>query len=412
MLIDNKFKSMSFKGGLYAATCTTFLLIVSQFVDLPFLFGNWELKSKSILELNLKDNFYPPAAAIALIPFLWAGPTFATGIFFYYFLSALVYYKICVSVCEAKIQKIALIALPANSYLSWLCLTSADQVIELLFLLLFILNAIRGNFYFAILAGWLLCLTRPQYWLVFILIVFIYSYFYQKRRSILMACSGLFLLFLTTLGNNMIFSSPNLATSSGITFYYSHNKYFYLSLPKFDMDVFLKEHMNSHDFLQDKSDFLFIEDKNFRAGLVSIKENPKEFTIASVQKINSYFFSIEKVPNLSGEYFLSGDGTSIIIGQERKSWSIIFGNFFYSIYKFIWILLFGILLTYIIRKIITENKLDNIEVFIPLPYIMGVIPGILFYSETRFKICAELLLVPLLVRFLGKLIDKNSSNHL
>ena len=56
----------------YVLICLALMLLASSFLDLPPLIGNWENKAWSIIIFELSDNYYPPGAAIALIPFLWA----------------------------------------------------------------------------------------------------------------------------------------------------------------------------------------------------------------------------------------------------------------------------------------------------------------------------------------------------
>jgi hypothetical protein len=396
----------------YAISCTLLLIIIAQFIDLPYLFGNWEIKARSILNFNLTDNFYPPGAALALIPFLWAGPTFSIGVFFYYLLSAFTYHKLCNIIENPKLRKVALLALPANPYLSWLCLTSADQVVELLFLLLFIYFAIKDKFVYAIFLGWMLCLTRPAYWVAYIIILAFFKLKISNNiwRKAILRCSGLIMLIITLFGNVMIFSSPNLSTSSGLTFLYSHNKYHYLSLPKFDMDVFLNDQMNPGKIIGNSNKFSFVKDEYTRAGLISIEENPKQFMLASLQKINSYFFSVERVPNLPGQYYLSQDAKTIVIGNERLSWSIVIGNTLYLIYRSTWMLFFSITITYLLIRKIQRDKISNREVILFLPYLCGIVPGLLYYVETRFKICAELVLVPLMAIIFSKILNAKINN--
>lgn len=396
---------------IYAVLCTSILVAVSHFTDLPYLFGNWEQKAKSILHFNLTDNFYPPGAAIALLPFLWTGPTYSIGVFFYYCLSCYVYYLVCEIVKNRNYRNLALLGLPMNPYLSWLCLTSADQVIELLYLTLFALGLVQKRFKLFLLFGWLLCLTRPAYWIAFLLITLIYPHKITKvqQRLQLKRLSGLILLCTTLLGNVIVFASPNLASSSGLTFFYSHNKYHYLSLPLFDMDVFLDEQMNTKEINQKSDSFTYIEDENLRAGLISIKENPKEFVLATGQKINSYFFSIQKVPNLPGEYRISADAKTIAIGEERLTWMLVLGNIGYEIYRMIWFLVFITACS----NLITSKKLllftKNTETYLFIPYFVGIIPALMFYVETRQKICSELIAVPIIFKFLSQSKKENKS---
>ena len=44
-----------------------------------------------------------------------------------------------------------------------------------------------------------------------------------------------------------------------------------------------------------------------------------------------------------------------------------------------------------------------------LPFIFGFVPGVLFYTETRFKIVSELLLVPLVVGVWSVVLSKKAA---
>jgi hypothetical protein len=303
-----------------------------MFLDLPPLIGNWENKAWSIIKFQLNDNYYPPGAAIALIPFLWSGPIFWPAIYFYYGLSAAVYFKLCQLIPKRKARLVALLALPANSYLTWLCLTSADQVIELLTLLFFGYNAVMRRFKTTIFFGFLLCFTRPAYWVAYVIVVYLLgkerSRKSRLRKKILERGAAIWVLFFVIGFNQAVFGSSNLSTSSSDTIFFSHQKFHYLSLPKFDMDVFLKNgpSTNPQKVVEESKELEFVKDYKTRAALNSIAENPQRFIFAEMQKIDSYFFSIQKVPNLPGQYELSADEKSILIGNERLSWSLTIGH--------------------------------------------------------------------------------------
>ena len=47
--------------------------------------------------------------------------------------------------------------------------------------------------------------------------------------------------------------------------------------------------------------------------------------------------------------------------------------------------------------------------FLTLPYLFGVVPGILMYTETRFKIVSELLLVPLIAEIYSLAFQRRKS---
>ena len=386
---------------IYGVLCTIVALIASQFLDLPPLIGNWEKKAWSILEFNLTDNYYPPGAALALIPFLWSGPDFWPALYFYYALSSMTYFEIWKFVPNKKFRIAALAALPANTYLTWLCLTSADQVVELLTLLLFGLFALRKRFALALLFGFLLSFTRPAYWVVFILIIFLMAR--EKRnseskpRNYLRQGAAVWVLFAVLAFNKVVFGSVNLASSSGDTIYFSHQKFHYLSLPKFDMDVLLKNGPSTKpEVVADSSDRLnFIEDYKTRAAFISILENPQRFLFAQMQKVDSYFFPIQKIPHLPGQYELAEDEKSILIGDERLTWSLTIGYIIFAMYRAIWMLLFAGTLVWLGLLIFSRGNFNRAEKYLLLPYLAGIVPGFLYYVETRFKICSELLAIPL-----------------
>jgi len=386
---------------LYGLVCTCIALIASRFLDLPPLIGNWEDKAWSILNFNLTDNFYPPGGALALIPFLWSGPNFWPALYFYYGLSAMVYFEICKVVPSKKFRIIALLALPANTYLTWLCLTSADQVIELLTLLLFGLFAIHKRFKLALLFGFMLCFTRPAYWVAFILIIFLLARekenFESKQSNYLRRGAAIWVLFAVLAFNNLVFGSTNLSTSSSDTIFYSHQKFHYLSLPKFDMDILLKNgpSTNPEVVANNSGRLSFIDDYKVRAALVSILDNPQRFIFAQIQKIDSYFFPIQKIPNLPGQYELAEDEKSILIGDERLTWPLTMGYIIFALYRAIWMLLFAGTLVWLGLLIFSRGNFNRAEKYLLIPYLVGIVPGFLYYVETRFKICSELLAIPL-----------------
>lgn len=190
--------------------------------------------------------------------------------------------------------------------------------------------------------------------------------------------------------NLYAYGTSSFAGESGITAYFSYNKYLYLSLPKFDMDVFLSTKGHVEDFGAHSST------EYTKMAIQSIRDNPKEVLLASMQKFDAYIFDVQKVPYFPGEYYLSEDAKSIVIGDERLTWSILLGNLMYEIYRSLllvgWFTSIGALFVY--RKLKIRRDFGFSLWLLPLPWILGFIPGLLFYTETRFKIVSELLLIP------------------
>jgi len=297
----------------------------------------------------------------------------------------------------------ALIALPANTYLTWLCLTSADQVIELLTLLLFGYNASKGRFKLTLIFGFLLCFTRPAYWFAYLIIIYLIGKQVSKREDIwgkiLKKFAAIWVLLAVLSFNQIVFNTPNLSSSSSDTFFFAQQKFHYLSLPKFDMDVFLQNGKSTKpdDVITGSSKFSFINNIKIRAALISIRENPQRFVFAEIQKLDSYFFIIQKVPNLPGQYELSANEDSINIRNERLTWSLTIGHLIFALYRAVWMFLFAATIVWLGLLVLSRNRFTGPEKFLLLPYTLGVLPLLIFYVETRFKICSELLATPLLL---------------
>jgi len=220
---------------------------------------------------------------------------------------------------------------------------------------------------------------------------------YGRYRLIIRKISAIIILVLVLLFNKAVFNTVNLATSSSDTIFYSHQKYHYLALPKFDMDVFLENGPSTDAIIvSDRSEsFRYIEDKKIRAALISIKDNPQRFIFSQIQKIDSYFFPIQKIPNLPGAYQLSKSEDSIIIGDERLSWSLTIGHMLFALYRVVWMAFFAATLVWLTMLTFLRIKLTLPEKLLLIPFLTGIVPGLIFYVETRFKITSELIAIPL-----------------
>ena len=132
-----KHVNFNWKLWVYILVCLIPLFIVNQVSDLPVWIGNGEAKAREILTLQVpSDNFYPVGKALMLLPFVWLTPDFFLVVVLYLASSAAIYYFICRLITNKKIRLVALLGLPANPYLVWLCYSSQDTVFELFLLLL------------------------------------------------------------------------------------------------------------------------------------------------------------------------------------------------------------------------------------------------------------------------------------
>ena len=65
---------------------------------------------------------------------------------------------------------------------------------------------------------------------------------------------------------------------------------------------------------------------------------------------------------------------------------------------------FGVLFALKRFKILAKQSF-NIQWILLIPWVVGIIPGMVFYTETRFKIVSELLLFPFIGLVLGSVLS-------
>jgi hypothetical protein len=403
----------------YALFNLLIIYTVNKISDLPVWVKNWELKATQIASLQLTtDNFYPPGAAILLAPFLWNKPNYTVAVFFYFVAASIIYFFICRSLIMSRPLRIfALLAFSLNPYLVWLVNSSQDTVFELFLLLCGAALIVSGRFVLSFFPIYLLCLTRPAYWVFLLLLPLALRILKTKNRSqSRISRRGMMIpasFLLLTLGLNQIaFSSPSLAHEGGLTAHFSHNKFFYLSMPKFDMDVFLSTggNMDPKSITERSDKFSNIEDEHMRAALISIVENPKSVVLNSLQKLDSYLFAVQKNPQLPGEYYLSSDQKSIVIGEERLTWTLILGNIAYFLYRAVLLIsLISVATLFAVSQRLRQQVSRRSSLLLLMPFVCGIVPGLLFYTESRFKVVSEILLVPLIAMIIDQFRKLRSS---
>jgi hypothetical protein len=387
----------------FLTICLVELTLIIHVSDLQVWLGNWESKSRELLNFEIPtSNFYGPGSAILLIPFLWSAPGFLAPVYFYFTLGCIGYFQLTRVISNRGFRLAALLVVPANPYLIWLCHSSQDTVFEFALLTwsIYFLTKRKWLAYSAV--TFLLAETRAGYWTMFLglALILLLRDLYKRRRLMLRRYLAVPLLLITALFNFNFYGSPSPALEGGITAYFSHSKYLYLSLPKMDMDVFLagENGIFSKEYGPIIPEGASEKEANSiyqKAALESIRENPKQIILATMQKFESYIFGVQKVPHLPGEYILDIKNKRIDIGDERLSWSLVAGNFVYEIYRSVLVLLglIGVGAVFALRRFNREMYARvKLPLELTLPWIFGLIPALLLYTETRFKIVSETLL--------------------
>jgi hypothetical protein len=384
------------------------LFAVNRVSDLGPGTSNWIEKAQQILALQIPtDNFYGPGAALLLFPFVLVGlPTYVSN-YFYLALGTVAYWQICTAIPSRIGRFIALCALPSNVYLIWLIDSSQDTVFEFFLLTwsVYFLSTKRIGLF--ALSGFMLCETRAGYW-VFYLGVSLLLFLRTLRSNPKRASRKLFAVYFlvaSSIFNIVNYGSPSPALEGGLTAYFGYTKYHYLSLPKMDMDVFLSGPNGAFSPLNGPeipsgSTPAETNSTYQKAAIESALNNKRETVLGWMQKFDSYFFDVQKIPHLPGEYVLDQEKKIISIGDERLSWNLITGNLTYMIYRSALVVagLVSVGLLVGLAFFQRSNLLSQLRLLpLALPYFFGAIPGILIYTETRFKIVSELMLVPLVI---------------
>jgi hypothetical protein len=384
------------------------LFAVNSVSDLRPGTSNWIVKAQQILDLQIPtDNFYGPGAALLLTPFVLVGlPTYLAN-HFYFALGAVGYWKICQAIPSRIGRLIALFALPANVYLIWLIDSSQDTVFEFFLLTWSVYFLSRKRIGLFAISGFMLCETRAGYW-VFYLGVSALLFLRTMRSNPKRAARKLFAIYFlvgSSIFNIVNYGSPSPALEGGLTAYFGYTKYHYLSLPKMDMDVFLSGPSGAFSPLNGPkipsgSTSAEINSIYQKAAIESALNNKKETVLGWMQKFDSYFFDVQKIPHLPGEYVLDQEKKIISIGEERLSWNLVMGNLTYMMYRSV-LLVTGLVSVGLLiglafmQRFYLFSQLRLLP--LALPFFFGAIPGILIYTETRFKIVSELLLIPLIM---------------
>ena len=384
------------------------LLLIRKVSDLKPGTSNWIEKAEQILNFQIPtDNFYGPGSALLLAPFVLLGLSTYLANHFYFALGAIAYWYLCKAIPSRTGRAIALLALPANFYLIWLIDSSQDTVFEFFLLAWSVLFLTRKRIGLFAVTGFILCETRAGYWVFYLgisAILFIRTYIKQRKIAMGKLFAVYFLLG-SSIFNVVNYGSPSPALEGGLTAYFGYTKYHYLALPKMDIDVFLSGPNGAFSVqngprIPEGSTPAEINSIYQKAAVESALANKKETLLGWMQKFDSYFFDVQKIPHLPGKYVLDQDRKVISIGGERLSWNLVVGNFIYMIYRTL-LLISGFIAVGLILGLAFSNKRKPIHQIklLPLaaPYILGAIPGILIYTETRFKIVSELFVVPLVV---------------
>jgi hypothetical protein len=145
--------------------------------------------------------------------------------------------------------------------------------------------------------------------------------------------------------------------------------------------------------------------------LIDVRNNKQETIFSLLNKFDTYFFSVQKVPRLPGWFELDTKSSVIKIGESNLSWNSTAASILYFFYKSILHISTVICIFLLIFNFSTRER-KNIKLkLLALPWLIGSIPAVLFFAETRVWIVSELLLVPFLLETFQQYANKNKAGR-
>ncbi len=397
---------------IFISSCNVTLAASWHFNSLPAVAGtNWVNKALAILNFDAPaDNYYPPGAGLLITPFVHLTNVSLMSTFFWANIGFVFYFLICNFILNRFLNFVALSSFLLNVYLFWNFKSSQDTVFEFAFVMISVYFLIKKSWYAAFLSLFLLFQIRSGYLLLFVLVLGIIFYkrkFLGVKTRILIF--PIFLVCLSAIFNQLVYGVVSTSITSGQTFYFGQNKYFYLGHPNFDIDTFLSRegHMTPKDVNHKdlwSSSLKEVDDVFLKESLKDIRENPQTFIQNSMIKIDNLFFNFQKIPNLPGEHWLSTDASSILIDKNALTLKYALGNLIYFLYRIISIILiiYAVSVSFFTRKFVDKN--DNLYSFwLLVPFISWIPLCLIFYEDTRFRIVSESLFIPAAVYIIARL---------
>lgn len=294
-----------------------------------------------------------------------------------------------------------------NPYFVWTEMLSKDSSVEFLFtgILLWLVaiasdesRVVSARRRWAIgtamvVAAGLLTLTRVTGVFVAFVVWFIAFMMADERRQKLLhtACAGAFLVFVIAFCayNQARVGAFALATNGGYNLYLGNHPAYLHGHPHYDIDVFLRN-VDGHDDLSNLSEAERNLEYTKRAREL-IRADLPAFVYRLIVKSTWHWFNLEKIPNYTSASELENTG-SAEGGLARLGPIHIKPSLAYLLYKLAYVPLFVLGLIALAR-----NKLDRRLALVCGP-MLGLWPVVaLTFPDTRFKISAEVIVLPVLV---------------
>jgi 4-amino-4-deoxy-L-arabinose transferase-like glycosyltransferase len=212
---------------------------------------------------------------------------------------------------------------------------------------------------------------------------------WQKRLHA--SCAAVFLVFVLAFCayNQARVGAFVLATNGGYNLYLGNHPAYLHGHPHYDIDVFLRP-IDLHNELSSLSEAELNREYTKRARAL-IQADLASFAYRVIVKSVWHWFNLEKIPNYTSaseiEKPLNGEGWEARLGPIHITPSLA-----YLLYKLAYLPVFILGIVTVLRR-----KLDRGFALLYGP-MLGLWPVVaLTFPDTRFKICAEAIVLPVLV---------------
>ncbi|MEN6542679.1 hypothetical protein [Parvibaculum sp.] len=374
-----------------------FLVAVLGLNSRPVGLAAWTSKAAELAAFSLpQSNFYPIGPALLFFPFHILGLNAVWPLFFYFNIGLFLYAQICWRIENRFVGRMALLAILLNPYFFWLLKSSQDTVLQ-----------------FALLTAALRCLIARRlvaYSLLAVLAsvvrstdIFVFAglallMYFQERRAIWALFPALYAIVI--MFNFAQYGSVSPSLNGGYNVFLGQHPLYSVAHPRYDIDKFFeREGHGDPNALFGMPRTLANEkqlDEKYRSlGLSFIAENPQRFIYISAIKLENWLFNFEKVPNLSGDFYLSKDGKQVVVASLRSHGLAV--DAAYIVYKIFYNLLFAVALFLAAMAPRYALRSPYLPLLLPMFFVAPVI--LLTFPDTRFKIVYEVLALPAILVF-------------
>lgn len=353
------------------------------------------------------NNWRSYGPSLLLSPFTKLPNGLVIALFIFWFIGMYYYEKITLLLLSGRWLQIALWSLPINTYLFWSFKSQQEFVLEWAFLMGAIYYFLRKKIGYFLAFISLTCFIRPGNIALAIFLIAVLKMSLLKK----LVFPGVLLVWLTV--NFFNYGNFSPALQSGETLSFGWNKGYLITLPLADIDAAYSKNRVLGDPEISARTTDVERNRIFTENAVEfVKDNPAEVLAIAASKIDSWFFSILRVPNLNNQFSTSADGRRIVMESTAFSMMNTLGSLVFALWRAFSLITWFVALFLLIYRTITMRKSllrSDLLLFIP---VVGFPAALLTTPETRYQLAQLVVLVPISLHYLSKRVNLRLMNEI